>query len=131
MARPRKQEVDYFPHYCDHGKVLFILENHFKNDGYAVFYKIEEVLSKTEGHCYDCSRLENWEYLLSKMLPWARRRVLLLGNHERFPEDFVKQFPQFSELLDFKFINGIQDHSIEIIDIKLMKKPISEIFIIS
>ncbi len=67
MARPRKQEVDYFPHYCEHGKVLFILENYFKNDGYAVFYKIEEILAKTEGHCYDCSKLENWEYLLSKM----------------------------------------------------------------
>ena len=68
MARPKKQEVDYFPHYCDHGKVLFILENHFKNDGYAIFYKLEELLGKTEGHCYDCSRLENWEYLLSKMV---------------------------------------------------------------
>ena len=67
MARPRKQEVDYFPHYCDHGKVLFILENNFKNDGYAVFYKIEELLARTEGHCYDCSKPENWEYLLSKM----------------------------------------------------------------
>lgn len=67
MARPRKQEVDYFPHYCDHGKVLFILESHFKNDGYAVFYKLEELLAKTEGHCYDCSELESWEYLLSKM----------------------------------------------------------------
>lgn len=67
MARPRKQEVDYFPHYCDHGKVLFILENHFRNDGYAVFYKIQELLAKTEGHCYDCSTVENWEYLLSKM----------------------------------------------------------------
>jgi len=67
MARPKKQVVDYFPHYCDHGKVLFILENHFHNDGYAVFYKLMEVLAKTEGHCYDCSTLENWEYLLSKM----------------------------------------------------------------
>jgi hypothetical protein len=67
MARPRKQEVDYFPHYCDHGKVLFILENHFKNDGYAVFYKLEELLARTEGHCYDCSVPENMEYLLSKM----------------------------------------------------------------
>jgi hypothetical protein len=67
MTRPRKQEVDYFPHYCDHGKVLFILENHFKNDGYAVFYKIIELLARTEGHCYDCSKAENWEYLLSRM----------------------------------------------------------------
>jgi hypothetical protein len=67
MSRPRKQEVDYFPHYCDHGKVLFILENRFGNDGYAVFYKIEELLAKTNGHCYDCSTPESWEYLLSRM----------------------------------------------------------------
>ncbi len=68
MSRPRKQEVDYFPHYCDHGKVLFILESRFQNDGYAVFYKLTELLAKTEGHCYDCSITENWEFLLSKML---------------------------------------------------------------
>jgi hypothetical protein len=67
MSRPRKQEVDYFPHYCEHGKVLFILETRFGNDGYAVFYKIEELLAKTNGHCYDCSTPESWEYLLSKM----------------------------------------------------------------
>jgi hypothetical protein len=67
MTRPRKDTVEYFPHYCEHGKVLFILENKFGNDGYAVFYKILELLSKTEGHCYDCSGMENWEFLLSRM----------------------------------------------------------------
>ena len=67
MSKPRRQEVDYFPHYCEHGKVLFILETRFGNDGYAVFYKIEELLAKTNGHCYDCSMAEAWEYLLSKM----------------------------------------------------------------
>ncbi len=67
MSKPRTQEVDYFPHYCDHGKVLFILETNFQNDGYAVFYKIHELLAKTNGHCYDASSVEGWEYLLSKM----------------------------------------------------------------
>jgi len=67
MSKPRTQEVDYFPHYCDHGKVLFILETNFQNDGYAVFYKIQELLAKTNGHCYDGSSVEGWEYLLSKM----------------------------------------------------------------
>jgi hypothetical protein len=67
MSKPRRQEVDYFPHYCDHGKILFVLETNFQNDGYAVFYKIQELLAKTNGHCYDCSSSEGWEYLLSKM----------------------------------------------------------------
>lgn len=67
MTRPRKQEVDYFPHYCEHGKVIYILENYWGNDGYAVFYKLIELLAKTEGHCYNCSTDEGREYLFSKM----------------------------------------------------------------
>ena len=67
MARPKKQEVDYYPHYCEHGRVLFSLENRFGNDGYAVFYKLQELLGKTGGHCYNASSVESWEYLLSKM----------------------------------------------------------------
>lgn len=67
MSRPKKQEVDYFPHYCTHGKILFILEARFKNDGYAVFYKLMEVLGKTEGHCYNAGLPDNWEYLITRM----------------------------------------------------------------
>lgn len=68
MARPKKQEVDYFPHYCEHGKVLFILENKWGNNGYAFFYKLCELLGKKEGHSYDCNEIGSWEYLLAKTL---------------------------------------------------------------
>lgn len=135
MARPRKQEVDYFPHYCDHGKVLFILENHFKNDGYAVFYKIEELLSKTEGHCYDCSRLESWEYLLSKMLVsedivvsiidklaamgvvdddlWKEKRIWMQSFVDSITDAYARrkvQLPVKPELMNTETpLNGIND----------------------
>ena len=65
MARPKKQEVDYFPHYCDHGKVLFVIEDRWGNDGYAAFYRLMELLGKTNSHCYDCHEPENWEYLIA------------------------------------------------------------------
>ena len=35
MARPKKQTVDYFPHFVKGGRTIFILENKFGNDGYA------------------------------------------------------------------------------------------------
>ena len=108
MARPKKQEVDYFPHYCDHGKVLFILENHFKNDGYAVFYKLEELLSKTEGHCYDCSRLENWEYLLSKM---GTTEEIVTGIIEKLSAMGVVDAPLWGEKRIWmqSFVDSISD----------------------
>ncbi len=63
MTRPRKQNVDYFPHYCKHGKVLFVLESKYGNDGYAFFYKLLEALGDADGHFIDCSKPEHLEYL--------------------------------------------------------------------
>jgi len=53
MATKRKRTVEYFPHYCEHEKTLRILERRFGNNGYAFYYKLREILGKTEGHFYD------------------------------------------------------------------------------
>jgi len=108
MARPKKQEVDYFPHYCDHGKVLFILENHFKNDGYAVFYKLEEILAKTEGHCYNCTNVENWEYLLSKM---GTTEEIVLGVLQKLSAMGIIDAPLWTEKRIWmqSFVDSISD----------------------
>jgi hypothetical protein len=50
MARPKTQTVDYFPHSCNNGKTIFILEQKFGNNGYAFWFKLLERLGKTEGH---------------------------------------------------------------------------------
>lgn len=44
MARPKKQTVDYFPHFVKGGRTIFILENKFGNDGYAFWFKLLEIL---------------------------------------------------------------------------------------
>lgn len=66
MARPHKQTVDYFPHYCTKGKTLFILETKFGNDGYAFWFKVLELLATTEGHAFDYNTNANWQFLLAK-----------------------------------------------------------------
>ena len=65
MARPRKQTVDYFPHDCDHGKTMFIIEQKFGNDGYVMWFKLLEMLGKTEGHFIDLNNESDWEFLTS------------------------------------------------------------------
>lgn len=68
MGRPRKQTVDYFPHDADASdkKTLYILESKFGNDGYAFWFKLLELLAKSEGHFYDCRNPAAWEFLLAK-----------------------------------------------------------------
>lgn len=66
MARPKKKGVDYFPHDCVTGKTIYILEQKFKNDGYAFWFKLLEFLGTKEGHYLDCNNWEDMEYLQAK-----------------------------------------------------------------
>ena len=66
MARPKKQTVDYFPHYCTHGKTMYVLEQRFGNNGYAFWFKILELLGTSIGHFIDCRNNAQWEFLQSK-----------------------------------------------------------------
>jgi len=61
-------------------------------------------------------------FILNRTSKWANKMILLIGNHERFYEDYYNKNPQFTEILNFKFINGVSDLDIEIIDLKKMKK---------
>ena len=67
MARPKKQTVDYFPHFVKSGRTIFILESRFGNNGYAFWFKLLEILGEAEGHFYDCSNASNWAFLLAKV----------------------------------------------------------------
>ena len=66
-GRKDKNVVDYFPHQCEHGKTLFILENKYPFKGYCVWFKTLELLGKTENHFIDCRKAEDWEYLSAYM----------------------------------------------------------------
>jgi hypothetical protein len=66
MARPQKQVVDYFPHYCQHKKTLFILEERYGNNGYAFWFKLLEMLGNSKGHCLDLNDSSEMEFLMAK-----------------------------------------------------------------
>lgn len=68
MGRPRKQTVDYFPHFVGtDSKTKFILEESWGNNGYAFWFKLLELLGRSEGHYYDCSSVANRKYLTALM----------------------------------------------------------------
>lgn len=67
MGRPQKVTVEYFSHdtNASSGRTLFILQNKYGNDGYAFWFKLLELLGRTEGHFYSCNNPSEWEYLLA------------------------------------------------------------------
>jgi hypothetical protein len=48
MAREQRTDVDYFPHECNHGRKMYIIEEKFGNDGYATWFKLLEQLGKSK-----------------------------------------------------------------------------------
>ena len=66
MGRKPKLTVDYFPHYIGDGKKIHIVESNFGNDGYAVWFKLLEVLAKTEGHFINMNDDVQVMYMSSK-----------------------------------------------------------------
>ncbi|WP_165904930.1 MULTISPECIES: Lin1244/Lin1753 domain-containing protein [unclassified Dehalobacter] len=65
MARPTKQTVEYFPHFVTSSKTKDILQDKYGNDGYSFWFKLLELLCRTDGHYYDCREETDWEYFLA------------------------------------------------------------------
>lgn len=67
MARPKKCTVDYFPHYVTgNSRTVFILEQKYGNDGYALWFKLLELLAVTDGHYVDFNDHTDLEFFAAK-----------------------------------------------------------------
>lgn len=68
MPRQKKQVVDYFPHYCNHKKTIYILEQKYKTKGYCFWFKLLEELGKHDGHFLDFNDETYCEYFSAKTM---------------------------------------------------------------
>lgn len=66
MARPQRNNVDYFPFYCEEGKKMFYLEETYGNDGFATFTKILRELAKSDYHYLNLSNPTTIMFLSAK-----------------------------------------------------------------
>jgi len=54
LAGKSKDVVAYFPHYINDSRTLFILTEKYGDKGYVFWYRLLELLCKTDGHFYTC-----------------------------------------------------------------------------
>ena len=66
MSRPRKNIIEYFPHDCNQDMILDIIVGQYGNDGYVFFYRLRELLGRTDGHTYKCETQLELNYLLTQ-----------------------------------------------------------------
>jgi len=66
MARPERNNVDYFPFICEDGNKMFYIEETYGNDGFATFVKLLRELAKTNHHYLDLSKPTTQMFLSAK-----------------------------------------------------------------
>ena len=66
VGRPCKYDAEFFPHFCNHNRILEIIIDKHGNDGYAFYYRLREMLGKTPKHGYDANSTMKYDYLLTK-----------------------------------------------------------------
>ena len=66
MARPQRNNVDYFPFYCEEGKKMFYIEETYGNNGFATFVKLLRELAKADYHYLDLSDKTTQMFLAAK-----------------------------------------------------------------
>jgi hypothetical protein len=87
VARKQRDVVDYFPHDSNacSGDTLTVLQSKYGNDGYALWFKLLEMLSATEGHYLNLNKPMKWQLFLAKMgitEITATEMLALLANME-------------------------------------------------
>lgn len=66
MARPERNNVDYFPFICEDGNKMFYIEETYGNDGFATFVKLLRELARTNYHYLDLSKPSMMMFLSAK-----------------------------------------------------------------
>ena len=65
MPRAPKKTAEFFPHFASDTRINAIIINKHGNEGYAIRYRLLELLCLTPDHCYDTTEYGSWDYLIS------------------------------------------------------------------
>lgn len=109
MARPKKQTVDYFPHNCTHKATIFILEQRYRNDGYALWFKLLESLGSAEGHFLDFKDVHTAEFFCAKANLTNEKCIEIINLLAKINAIDIELWNENMIIWSDNFIEGIRD----------------------
>ena len=111
MARGRNQKrtIDYFPHEVNRGQTISTIERKFGNDGYAFWFKLLEILGKTDDHFYDCSASVAWEYLLAETSVSEKKAGEILKTLVNLNAINPELWNDYKIIFSENFVNNFED----------------------
>jgi hypothetical protein len=109
MARPERNNVDYFPFICDEGKKMYYIEERYGNDGFAVFVKILRELAKSNYHYLDLSEQITLLFLSAKCKVSKELLIAIIEDLVLLEKFDANLWENYQIIWCQDFINSIQD----------------------
>ncbi len=109
MARPERNNVDYFPYFCKEGKAMFYIEQKYGNDGFASWVKILRLLAVTNNHYLNLSSKIEFMFLSSKCKVSEVVLNEIINDLCELGEFNTELWKENKILWNQKFVDSIQD----------------------
>ena len=109
MARPARNNVDYFPFYCKEGRAMFYIEEKYGNDGYASWVKILRQLAVTNFHYLNLSDDIDAMYLAAKCKVSEETLFSIITDLSKLGEFNHELWSKNKIVYNEKFIESIED----------------------
>lgn len=109
MARPPRNNVDYFPFYCKEGRAMFYIEEKYGNDGYAAWIKILRQLAVTNFHYLNLSDDVDAMYLAAKCKVSEDQLINIITDLAKLKEFNIDLWNECRVVYSEKFIESIED----------------------
>lgn len=108
MARKERNDVDYFPHKCTHGKGMTYMRKKYGNDGYVIWFLLLENLGKANYHYLDLDDDIQIMYLCGEMDVEEETLMSALDDLSRLGH-LDKELWEDKIIWNQKFVDEIED----------------------
>lgn len=109
MARPQRNDIDYFPHTVNHGKKMSYIEKKYGNDGYAVWFKILEECGSSDNHYLNLNDEVQIMFLSDRCLVSEEKLINIVEDLIRLNEFNKDLWVNNKILFNEKFVESISD----------------------
>lgn len=109
MARPERNNVDYFPFICKYGKTMRYIEKKYGNDGYATWIKILRELAVTDHHYLNLSEKMDLMDLTAVCLVSEETLLNIINDLCDFKQFHTGLWQENKIIFSEKFIVNIRD----------------------
>jgi hypothetical protein len=109
MARPQRNNVDYFPFICKEGKTMYFIEQKYGNDGYATWIKILRELAVTNHHYLHLNDRVQMMFIASKCKVAEEILINIINDLCDLGEFHEQLWKENRVIFSQKFIANIRD----------------------